>query len=116
MARRYPAEERAEAGCKRIDGLLSEELASKQHERIAMHVQIAHFPVVKTLDDFEFKFQPISELGYLSRSAPRISSSSSSREATKAAFCTSPPTRSSRSGAWYSLSVPPGTSYLAPVI
>jgi DNA replication protein DnaC len=41
-----------------LDGLLSEELASKQRKRIAMHVQIAHFPVVKTLDDFDFKFQP----------------------------------------------------------
>jgi DNA replication protein DnaC len=41
-----------------LDGLLSEELASKQRKRIAMHVQIAHFPIVKTLDDFDFKFQP----------------------------------------------------------
>src|SRR6476661_9456009 len=41
-----------------LDGLLAEELASKQRKRIAMHVQIAHFPVVKTLDDFDFKFQP----------------------------------------------------------
>jgi DNA replication protein DnaC len=41
-----------------LDGLLAEELASKQRKRIAMHVQIAHFPVVKTLDEFDFKFQP----------------------------------------------------------
>ena len=41
-----------------LDGLLAEELASKQRKRIAMHVQIAHFPAVKTLDDFDFKFQP----------------------------------------------------------
>jgi DNA replication protein DnaC len=41
-----------------LDGLLSEEVASKQRKRIAMHVQIAHFPVVKTLDDFDFRFQP----------------------------------------------------------
>lgn len=41
-----------------LDGLLSEEVASKQRKRIAMHVQIAHFPVVKTLEDFDFKFQP----------------------------------------------------------
>lgn len=41
-----------------LDGLLAEEVASKQRKRIAMHVQIAHFPVVKTLDDFDFKFQP----------------------------------------------------------
>lgn len=41
-----------------LDGLLSEELASKQRKRIAMHVQIAHFPAVKTLEEFDFKFQP----------------------------------------------------------
>ena len=41
-----------------LDGLLAEELARKKQKRIAMHVQIAHFPVVKTLDDFDFKFQP----------------------------------------------------------
>jgi DNA replication protein DnaC len=41
-----------------LDGLLREEVASKQRKRIAMHVQIAHFPAVKTLDDFDFKFQP----------------------------------------------------------
>jgi DNA replication protein DnaC len=41
-----------------LDAVLSEELASKQRKRIAMHVQIAHFPAVKTLDDFDFKFQP----------------------------------------------------------
>src|SRR5215207_8778527 len=28
-----------------LDGLLSEEVASKQRKRIAMHVQIANFPV-----------------------------------------------------------------------
>jgi hypothetical protein len=32
-----------------LDGLLTEDLASKQRKRIAMHVQIAHFPVVKKL-------------------------------------------------------------------
>ncbi len=31
-----------------LDGLLAEEVASKQRKRIAMRVQIAHFPVVKT--------------------------------------------------------------------
>lgn len=41
-----------------LDAVLSEELASKQRKRIAMHVQIAHFPAVKTLDEFDFKFQP----------------------------------------------------------
>lgn len=41
-----------------LDGLLAEELASKQRKRMAMGIQIAHFPTVKTLDDFDFKFQP----------------------------------------------------------
>jgi DNA replication protein DnaC len=41
-----------------LDAVLCEELASKQRKRIAMHVQIAHFPAVKTLDEFDFKFQP----------------------------------------------------------
>lgn len=41
-----------------LDGLLGEEIASKQRKRISMHVKIAHFPTVKTLDDFDFKFQP----------------------------------------------------------
>ena len=41
-----------------IDGLLKEETASKQRKRVAMGIQIAHFPSVKTLDEFDFKFQP----------------------------------------------------------
>ncbi len=41
-----------------LDGLLTEEIDSKQRKRIAMHVQIAHFPAVKTMGDFDFKFQP----------------------------------------------------------
>jgi DNA replication protein DnaC len=41
-----------------LDGLLAQELASKQRKRISMHVKIAHFPAVKTLEDFDFKFQP----------------------------------------------------------
>ena len=41
-----------------LDRILGDEIASKQRKRIAMHVQIAHFPAVKTLDDFDFKFQP----------------------------------------------------------
>ena len=41
-----------------LDGLLREELDAKQKRRIAMAVKIAHFPVVKTLDEFDFKFQP----------------------------------------------------------
>lgn len=41
-----------------LDHLLRDELDAKQRTRIAMGVQIAHFPAVKTLDEFEFAFQP----------------------------------------------------------
>lgn len=41
-----------------IDQLLDEEVKSKQKKRVHMGIQIAHFPSVKTLEDFDFKFQP----------------------------------------------------------
>ncbi len=41
-----------------LDRVLGEEVSSKQRRRIAMGIQIAHFPAVKTLDEFDFKFQP----------------------------------------------------------
>ncbi len=41
-----------------LDTILREEVGAKQRKRVAMGIQIAHFPVVKTLDDFDFKFQP----------------------------------------------------------
>lgn len=41
-----------------LDSLLREETGSKQRKRIAMGIQIAHFPAIKTLEDFDFKFQP----------------------------------------------------------
>ena len=41
-----------------LAGLLEAEVGSKQQKRVAMGIQIAHFPAVKTLADFEFKFQP----------------------------------------------------------
>jgi len=41
-----------------LDGLLREELDAKQKRRITMGIKIAHFPVVKTLEEFDFKFQP----------------------------------------------------------
>ena len=74
-----------------LDHVLRQEVKAKPRKRVAMGVQIAHFPSVKMLDDFEFKFQPsidqadrllfdtrpkllvIDELGYLPferRSAP----------------------------------------------
>lgn len=41
-----------------LDVLLGDEVSSKKQKRIAMGVKIAHFPAVKTLDEFDFKFQP----------------------------------------------------------
>jgi DNA replication protein DnaC len=41
-----------------LDGLLKEEIDAKQKRRVSMGIKIAHFPVVKTLEEFDFKFQP----------------------------------------------------------
>ena len=41
-----------------LDELLREEVQSKRQKRVAMGIQIAHFPVAKTLDEFDFRFQP----------------------------------------------------------
>lgn len=41
-----------------LDALLREESEAKQRKRVAMGITIAHFPAVKTLDDFDFKAQP----------------------------------------------------------
>jgi DNA replication protein DnaC len=41
-----------------LDQILTEETDAKQKKRVAMGIQIAHFPSVKTLDEFDFKFQP----------------------------------------------------------
>ena len=41
-----------------LDLLLREESGSKQRKRVAMGIQIAHFPAIKTLEEFDFKFQP----------------------------------------------------------
>lgn len=40
-----------------LDQILGEETDAKQKKRVAMGIQIAHFPSVKTLDEFDFKFQ-----------------------------------------------------------
>lgn len=40
-----------------LDQLLQQETAAKQRKRVAMGIQIAHFPTVKTLEEFDFKFQ-----------------------------------------------------------
>jgi DNA replication protein DnaC len=41
-----------------LDQFLAEETDAKQKKRVAMGIQIAHFPTVKTLEEFDFKFQP----------------------------------------------------------
>jgi DNA replication protein DnaC len=41
-----------------LDHVLREEVDAKQRTRVSMGLKIAHFPVVKTLDEFDFKFQP----------------------------------------------------------
>src|SRR5205085_8957825 len=41
-----------------LDRLLCDEMSAKQRRRIEMGIKIAHFPTVKTLDEFDFKFQP----------------------------------------------------------
>ena len=41
-----------------LDTVLRQEVEAKQRTRVTMALKIAHFPSVKTLDDFDFKFQP----------------------------------------------------------
>ncbi|WP_284665152.1 ATP-binding protein [Myxococcus sp. SDU36] len=41
-----------------LDALLREEIGAKQKKRVSMGITIAHFPAVKTLEDFDFKAQP----------------------------------------------------------
>jgi DNA replication protein DnaC len=41
-----------------LDGVLRQEVDAKQRTQVAMGLKIAHSPTVKTLDDFDFKFQP----------------------------------------------------------
>ena len=41
-----------------LDQLLAEETDAKQKKRVAMGIQIAHFPAIKTLEELDFKFQP----------------------------------------------------------
>lgn len=38
--------------------MLRQEVDAKQRTRVTMGLKIAHFPAVKTLEEFEFKFQP----------------------------------------------------------
>ena len=41
-----------------LDEVLGDELDAKQKKRVAMAVQIAHFPTREALEEFDFKFQP----------------------------------------------------------
>ena len=41
-----------------LDRVLTEEVAAKDEKRTKMGVQIAHFPLKRTLDDFDFGAQP----------------------------------------------------------
>jgi DNA replication protein DnaC len=41
-----------------LDQILSEESEAKQKKRVVMGIQIAHFPSIKALEDFDFRFQP----------------------------------------------------------
>lgn len=41
-----------------LDDILEQETKSKQRKRVQMGITIAHFPAVKTLEDFDYKAQP----------------------------------------------------------
>jgi len=41
-----------------LDALLAEEVATKDEKRTRMMTQIAHFPLKRTLEDFDFALQP----------------------------------------------------------
>jgi DNA replication protein DnaC len=41
-----------------LDSVLRQEVEAKQRTRVTMALKIVHFPSVKTLDDFDFQFQP----------------------------------------------------------
>jgi len=41
-----------------LDRVVAEETDAKQRKRVSMGIQIAHFPSVRTLEEFDFKFQP----------------------------------------------------------
>ena len=69
-----------------LDDMLAQEAESKRRKRVLMGIQIAHFPTTKTLDDFDFKFQPsiyqmlVRELstGHFVHNAENVSAPSSS--------------------------------------
>jgi DNA replication protein DnaC len=44
-----------------LDGLLSDEITARQELSISVRTKLAHFPVLKTLDSFDFDVQPSLE-------------------------------------------------------
>ena len=44
-----------------LDEILSREVEAKQGKRIRMGMQIAHFPCIRTLEGFDFTFQPSAD-------------------------------------------------------
>ena len=44
-----------------LDRILRREVDSKQGKRIRMGMQIAHFPCVRTIEEFDFAFQPSAD-------------------------------------------------------
>jgi DNA replication protein DnaC len=44
-----------------LDQILGREVNSKQGKRIQMGMQIAHFPGVRTIEEFDFSFQPSAD-------------------------------------------------------
>jgi hypothetical protein len=52
-----------------LDEVLGDELDAKQKKRVAMAVQIPHFPTVKLLEEFDFKFQPSVDQRLVRRTA-----------------------------------------------
>ena len=60
-----------------LDTLLAEEVASKTAKHVTMRTHLARFPFVKSLETFDFSYQPsldkkqIAQLGSFSLVAPR---------------------------------------------
>src|ERR1039458_1380050 len=64
-----------------LEALLEAEVAERDHRAMARRIQEAHFPAVKTLEEFDFQVVPhisvavmrhLSEGGYLARKEPVI--------------------------------------------
>ena len=52
------AEEKSKSYLTFLDELLEEEVAQKEQRRIETNLRISGLPYVKTIDDFDFTFQP----------------------------------------------------------